>query len=715
MNALRPAALSLLITLSLGAPCAAANATESGAVPAQQQPGGMLTGPLNMHSAPVAGSTVPTPEALPITRGIDAKNFDSGVSACSDFFAHANGGWLKANPIPADQTSWGTFTLLQEQNIQRLHDLLEAAQAAEHPKGSDTQLVGDFYASALSKERADELSAQPIWPLLAEVAKVETPEQLVEYIRRAHQNGDELLFAVDVESDFKQPTRTFLYVSQGGLGLPDRDYYLRTDQDSLDLMEIYEAHVSRVLQLAGVSKMMAQAAAESVRTIETRLAQASLTRVEQRETANQYAPTTPAAANKLTPGWDWTAYFDTLGLSKVERFSLTSPAFFKEVNAMLTEIPMEQWRDYLNWNLVRRYSPYLGEGFVDADFMFYQSKLRGQQTQRERWKTMVDVTSDQLGEPLGKLYVAEYFPPEAKAQALELIGDLKTALRGRLEKLDWMSDATRKQALEKLASFTPKIGYPDQWYDYSSLEIKPDDLVGNLRRIAAFERKRELARLGKPTDRLQWGMSPQTINAYYNPLLNEIVFPAAILQPPLFDVDADPALNYGGIGAVIGHEMVHGFDDQGSQYDAKGQLRDWWTPTDRKRFNERTAKLVEQYNGYKLEGLNVNGQLTLGENIADLGGVTVAYDALLTRLQRTPVDAIDDLTQSQRFFLSWAQGWRRAMRPEAVKLRLRTDPHSPAEFRTNGPLANIPAFAEAFACKPGDPMVRSSKERVAIW
>jgi putative endopeptidase len=666
--------------------------------------------------APAAKGASPAAVVAPVqTRGINPENFDTKVEACDDFFAYSNGGWLKKNPIPADQTSWGTWGLLQEQNNQQLHTLVDEASQGEREPGSNRQLVGDFYAAALNVERAKQLGAEPIWPLLAEVMALKTPEDVLSYIIKEHKEGRTVVFGVSVNPDFKNPKQTYMFVGQGGLGLPDRDYYLRTDTDSLALLETYEAHISRVMQLAGESKMLSQAAAEHVRDIETRLAKASLSRVERREPKNQYVPTTIEAANKITPKLDWSRYFKTLGLADVPTFSFTSQPFFAEFDRMLTDVPMESWRDYLRWQIVRTYSPYLSEGFVDADFMFYQGKLRGQQSQRERWKRMVELTSENLGQPLGQLYVAKYFPPEAKVKALEMIGDLKTALHARLEKLDWMGEETRKQALQKFASFTAKIGYPDQWHDYSSLQIKPDDLIGNLRRVAAFEQARELAKYGKPTDLVEWGMSPQTINAYYNPLQNEIVFPAAILQPPFFDADADPAVNYGAMGAVIGHELMHGYDDQGSKYDAQGRLRDWWTDTDRKNFSARTAKLVEQYNGYEVEGLNVNGQLTLGENIADLGGVTVALDALKTRLAREPLDQIDGLSQEQRFFLSWSQVWRRSMRAEAAKLQVRTDPHSPARFRSNGPLSNVPAFAAAFECKAGDPMVNGGAKRVVIW
>ncbi len=665
--------------------------------------------------APAATEAAPPADPYPLTRGIDRANFNEEIAACDDFFAYSNDGWISRNPIPPDQTGWGTWVLLQERNAVQLRELMEAAKGSAAATGSPQRQVGDFYAAASDAALAKSLGAEPIWPLLAKVDALDSTEALLTYIAQSHREGQFVGFSVGVNPDFKDPSKTFLYVVQGGLGLPDRDDYARTDSATTNLRWLYRGHISRTLELAGLSKIGAATVADSVIAIETRLANASLPRVALREPGNRYAPISLDKAQKLTPAINWSHYFQTLGLDQVESFSLPSSGFFQEFDRMLGEVPLAQWQDYLRWHIVRTSAPYLSEGFVESDFLFYESRLRGRTQQRDRWKRAVEVTSQSLGEPVGELYVAKHFPPESKAAALELIGDLRAALKERLEKLDWMSPQTRKRALEKLATFTPKIGYPDQWRDYSGLEIKPDDLIGNLRRAAAFEQARQLAKLGKPTDRSEWRMSPQTINAYYNALQNEIVFPAAILQPPFFDPEADAAVNYGAIGAVIGHELLHGFDDKGSQYDQLGRWDNWWTKQDRKLFDERTAKLAKQYDAYVVEGLNVNGQLTLGENIADLGGVTVAFDALQRRLERDPAQDIDGLTANQRFFLAWSQIWRRHLSKAAAQLQSRTDPHSPPRHRVNGPLLNVPEFAKAFSCKAGDAMVADKKTRVVIW
>jgi len=670
--------------------------------------------PVNAQApAPAAPAEVADP--YPLTRGIDRSNFNEDIAACDDFFGYSNGGWIARNPIPKDQTGWGTWVLLQERNGVQLRALMDEAAASSAAAGSAQRKVGDFYATAADEALADSLGAEPIWPLLAKVDAIETTESLLAYIAQAHREGQMVGFGVSVNPDFKDPSKTFLYIVQGGLGLPDRDDYLRTDTASTNLRWLYRGHISRALELAGLSKIGAATAADSVVEIETRLATASLPRVALREPGNRYAPTTVDKAKKLTPAIDWSRYFAGLGLEEVDRFSLPSVEFFKEFDRMLAEMTISQWRDYLRWHIVRTSSPYLSVGFVESDFQFYETRLRGREQQRERWKRAVEITSQSLGEPVGELYVERYFPPESKAAAMELIGDLRAALKARLETLEWMSPKTRTRALEKLATFTPKIGYPDQWRDYSGLEIKPKDLIGNLRRAAAFEQARQLAKLGQPTDRSEWRMSPQTINAYYNALQNEIVFPAAILQPPFFDPQADAAINYGGIGAVIGHELLHGFDDKGSQYDSLGHWENWWTTQDRKLFDERTAKLAKQYDAYVVEGLNVNGKLTLGENIADLGGITVAFDALQRRLEREPAKDIDGLSPNMRFFLSWSQIWRSHLQPQAAQLQVRTGPHSPPRYRVNGPLLNVPEFAKAFNCKPGDAMAADKKARVVIW
>lgn len=692
---LRTTLLATALTLALGA-CATQPRTASKAV--------ALTGI----------------DALPLTRGIDPANFDPTVAPCTDFFRHANGGWLQRNPIPDDQSSWGSFGILQERNVYQLRALMERAERGEIDSDSDTarasaRMVGDFYASALDEERIDALGAQPLQPLLDEIAAITDHAGLWRYLASTHRQGRSALFGVGVAPDFLEPTMNYLYLSQGGLGMPDRDDYLGSDQRSQEQLQAYRNTIAELMQLAGHSPEQAELLSQRVLELETRLAEASLTRVQRRDPKTQYAPISVADLVQLTPNLDWPVYFEHLGLTGVEQLSVGSRDFFLTINTLWADLPIGHWQDYLRWHLVRSAAPHLSRAFVDAEFNFYQGRLRGQQSQREHWKRVVAQTSASLGEPVGALYVAEHFPPQTKALALDMIGDLKAALKLRLQALDWMGEETRIEALRKFASFTAKIGYPDQWRDYTGLNIVRGDHFGNLRRIAAFDQARQLARFGQPVDRSEWRISPQIVNAYYSPLQNEIVFPAAILQPPFFDPQIDPAVNYGAMGAVIGHELLHGFDDRGSQYDADGRLRNWWTEQDRERFTARTNELVKQYSAYRIEGAEVNGQLTLGENIADLGGLTVAYDALQARLQRAPVGPIDGLSQEQRFFLSWAQVWRRNMRPQALALMVRTDSHSPAPFRTNGPVKNMPSFSAAYDCQPDDPMVRDGESRIAIW
>ncbi len=639
-------------------------------------------------------------------------NFDLSVQACTDFYNYTNGGWLAANPVPADQTSWGSFNVLADRINLDLRAILESAGANNAAAGNE-KMVGDYYSSAMDEAKIEELAAKPIAADLARVAALKKTSDITRYIREEQARGG-VLFNFYDSGDFKNPEIVIGYAGQGGLGLPDRDYYLREDADSQKLLSQYQAHIAMMFVLSGRPALAANKAASNIVAFETRLAKASLTRVEQRDPAKQYRLVSVAQANKETPNLNWGLMFDALNI-KVEKFSMTSPAFFAEVNKMLVDTDASVWRDYFSWGTLHSSATFLSKSFADENFNFYSRTLRGAKEQRPRWKLMVDNTSNFLDEPLGQIYVAKHFPPEAKAQALELIMDLRGALKARLENLDWMSAETKKQALEKLATFTPKIGFPDKWRDFSSVVIKRDDFYGNAERIGEFSRRFSLNKIGKPTDHSEWGMSPQTVNAYYNPQLNEIVFPAAILQPPFFDPKADKALNYGGIGSVIGHELLHGFDDQGSQFDAKGAQRNWWTPEDRTKFDARTAKLEAQAGRTKVVGLPINGKLTMGENIADLGGTTVAYDALQLALKRSPDPVIDGYTPEQRFYLNWAQVWRRNVVPESLKLLINTDPHSPSIFRTNGPLTNTPNFAKAFNCKAGDPMVADDASRVVIW
>lgn len=647
---------------------------------------------------------------------LDTSNFDLKTSACQDFYQHANGGWIKNNPIPAAYSSWGVFNEIEERNILVLKKILEEAAATSQPTGSNAQKLGDFYASAMDEAAIEKAGIEPIRADLKRIEKLKTAADIQQLIIEWHAQGIGTLFRFGVEADLKNSKQNLAYAGQGGLGLPERDYYTRDDKESAALRDKYAAHIARMLELGGSSAKQVRKDAAAVMKLETRLAKASLSRVELRDPAKNYNLVSIDAANKLTPNFNWKQLFAAIDREDVTQFSQSQPLFFAEMDKTLTDTPIKDWQAYLRWKLIKQAAPHLSKAFVDADFEFSGKTLNGTQELRPRWKRMIDQVNANIGEALGQEFVAEVFPSEAKAQALELVQNLQKALKARIEKLDWMSAETKQQALAKFATFTPKIGYPDQWRDYSALTIKRGNHLDNLRAGAAFEARRQFAEIDKPVDRNEWGMLPQQVNAYYNPLMNEIAFPAAILQPPFFDPDADAALNYGAIGAVIGHELMHGYDDKGSQFDAEGNLNSWWTAEDRKRFEERTDKLVAQFGEFAaIDDLHVNGKLTLGENIADLGGLLVAFDAFHMATANQPVTTIDGLTPDQRFFHAWARGWRRQHTDENLKLRVNTDVHAPAKFRVLGPFANLEAFHAAFGCESADPMVRVPKHRVAIW
>jgi len=505
------------------------------------------------------------------------------------------------------------------------------------------------------------------------------------------------------------------YAFQGGLGLPDPEYYTRAENKPK--LDAYQAHIAKTLELAGVAADAAAAQARDVIAFETRLAKVSKTSTElSRKVELAYNPVSLEQADQLTPNWSWSEFFKSQGVAAPQMFSLAIPAFHQEVSKMLADTAPAAWQAYLRFHTIDSASPYLSKPFVDENFAFWNQTLRGQKEIRPRWKRVLATLNGQAGETLGQLYVKTTFSPEAKAQMEALVGNLRTALKARIEKLDWMSPQTKQKALAKWETFTPKIGYPDKWRDWTGLNTSRDSYLGNVLAAQQFNYRFDLSKIGKPVDRTEWGMTPQTINAYYNPQQNEIVFPAAILQPPFFDPKADPAMNYGGIGAVIGHEMTHGYDDQGAKFGPKGNFENWWTQADEQGFKSRTGKLVEQFNGYTTaDGGKVRGDLTLGENIADLGGLNTAYDAMKVAEQGKPDPKVDGLTQDQRFFLNWATVWRRNFTPEELAVRLKTDPHAPANFRAIGAPSNMPAFAQAFDCKPGDAMVRTGEQQVVIW
>ena len=670
---------------------------------------------------PAATAAKPAQAAteLPPLAGFNVADLDTSKNACVNLADFVNSKWLAANPVPSDKTSWGSFEMLDERSVAASKGIAEAAAANTSATGIE-KLVGDLYASGMDTAKVEAAGIAPMQPMLDRIAALKTPADIAQYLRDEFAAGRGEVFAFGAEADFKNSSQKIGYAFQGGLSLPEKAYYLEDGPDGKykAIREAFVQHVSKQLQNAGVAAADAGTQAKDVLAFETRLAKASLSPIELRNPENQYHYVTIADADKASPNFKWSEFFKANGV-QADGFSLSQPKFFAEFDKMLVDVPLAQWQAYLRINAIDGMAPYLADKFNDERFDFYSRTLRGQKDQKPRWKRVMDTVENTAGEALGQLYVKQYFPAESKAAMETLVGNLSQALKARIEGLEWMSPETKAKAMDKWASFTPKIGYPDKWRSWEGLATSRDGYVQNVLAAAKFNHAYQMAKIGKPVDRSEWGMSPQTVNAYYNPLMNEIVFPAAILQPPFFDLKADPALNYGGIGAVIGHEMLHGYDDQGSQFDATGNFNNWWTKADRDGFESRTAKLVKQFDDYvAIDGLHVKGQLTLGENIADLGGLNVAWDAYQKALAdagKSGDDKIDGYTENQRFFMNWATVWRRAFTPDELKVRLNTDPHAPANFRAIGAPSNMPAFATAFGCKAGDPMVRADDQRVVIW
>ena len=663
-----------------------------------------------------AASDAKAASAASSAKPIDPANLDTTCAACTDFFQFANGGWLKRTTIPAAYPGWGSFTELYDRNNDALRVILDAAAHGKAPAASPTAKVGTFYASCTDSAAVQKLGARPIAGERARIASVKTRSQLEAEIARLQGRGVNVAFSFGSTQDPKNSTRVVADAAQGGLGLPDRDYYTKTDSASAALRDAYVDHIARTFELLGQPSAAARESARRVMSLEMRLANAQMTLVEQRD-PNKVTHIMPVAAlQQSTPGFNWKAYLTRRNLAVIKDLNVQQPAYFVALDRALAEVPLVDWRTYLEWHLAQTYSPYLSAKFVNEDFSFARA-LTGAAEMQPRWKRCLQYTDNALGEALGQLYVEKHFTPAAKARAQEMVANLVAAMHDRIEGLGWMSDSTRQQALVKLAAFQKKIGYPEKWRDYSALPVRRSAFASNVLAANVFEARRRLAKVGKPVDRGEWTMTPPTVNAYYNPFQNEIVFPAGIMQPPFFDPDADDAVNYGGMGAVIGHEISHGFDDQGRQFDAQGNLRDWWTKQDAEGFTTRAKLVVDQFDGFvAVDSLHVNGQLTLGENLADLAGLTIAYAAFEKSLEGKPRPAnIDGFTPEQRFFLGWAQIWRELSRPEYARLLVSTDPHAPGRFRTNGPLSNMPEFAKAWGCKTGDPMVRGDSVRAQIW
>ncbi|GAA0720781.1 M13 family metallopeptidase [Dokdonella soli] len=648
----------------------------------------------------------------------DVNELDKKISPCADFNGFVNAKWVAANPIPADRTRWGAFDQLREHSLQTQRDIAEAAarDASKAKAGSVEQKIGWFYRSGMAEGTVEKAAYSPIKAELAKIDALKSSADIAGYINDSFSRGQNGLFSMSAGADFKNSKIQIAYAFQGGLGLPTSEYYSKPDY--AELRTAYQAHIAKVLELTGTNAADAKKDAEQVLAFETRLAKASLVPVELRKPENQYHFVSLADADKATPNFSWTKFFAAQKANIQGGFSLSQPTFFAEIDKMLADVPAAQWRTYLRFHAIDSASPYLSKPFAEEHFAFNGKTLNGQKQQEPRWKRVLGAVNETMGMALGELYVAKAFPPESKQRAMELVNNVSAALKVRIEKLDWMSDATKQKAIEKWSTFLPKIGYPDKWRDWAGVTITPDNYYGNVLAATQFDYDYEIAKIGKPTDRLEWGMTPQTVNAYYNPTDNTINFPAAILQPPFFDAKADDAINYGGIGAVIGHEATHGYDDEGSQFDAQGNNANWWTKDDREKFEARTAKLVAQFNDYEpLPGKHVNGQLTLGENIADLGGINVSYDALQMALKKNPAEnkQIDGYTPDQRFFMNFARIWRGSILPKRQEVLLNADPHSPTQYRAIGAPSNMPAFAESFSCKAGDAMVRNEAKQVKIW
>lgn len=660
-----------------------------------------------------AAAVEPTSQAS----GIDLEYVDGTVRPQDDFFRYFNGKWLATTEIPADRSSSGSFLKVYEETQSQLRTIVEAAAQDAHAiPGSDAQKIGDFYTSFMDDKALDRLGLKPLAGELAGIAALKDKRQIPALIAHLNQLRVNTAYRLAIHQDARDSTKYIVDLEQSGLGMPDRDYYLKRGDAKLSATRAkYQTHIGNMLKLAGDPH--AAADARQVLALETGLAKVQWTKVENRDPVKTYNKVELTRLDGLAPGYPWKAYLDAAGVSgKADYVIVSQPSYFSGFNRVLEKMPLSAWKAYLEFHLLSSYAPFLSKPFVDESFSFNGAVLRGIPQNLPRWKRGVVMLDGLIGEIVGKLYVARYFPPEQKARMEALVQNLLAAYRQSIGELDWMSPQTKREALQKLAKFTPKIGYPNKWRDYSALQIVRDDLVGDVMRARIYEYQYQLAKLGKPIDREEWGMTPQTVNAYYNPELNEIVFPAAILQPPFFDPSAEEASNYGAIGAVIGHEISHGFDDQGSQYDGDGNLRDWWTKEDHKNFAAKTRMLVEQYNAFSpVPGYHVNGELTLGENIADNSGLAIAYKAYHLSLGGKEAPVIDGLTGDQRLYMGFAQVWRSKTREAQAIAWLKSDPHSPARFRTDGTLANQPAFYRAFGVKEGDRMYLPPERRVIIW
>ena len=649
-----------------------------------------------------------------LTSGILFENMDTTVRPGDNFQRYINGQWIRSTEIPADKSSYGVAYIVHEEAEENVKNIIEESSSGNFPEGSDEQKVGGLFNSFMNTALRNERGVNPLKEELAKVDAIKNYDDLAGYFAYANKYNYNTPFGLFVYQDFKNPTVYTIYIWQSGLGLPDREYYLKTDDRSKEIRTKYQDHIARMFELANLPN--GNEVARRVLDLETKLAQKQMPKEQTRDLAGNYNMLPVAELKQMVPKFNWDIFLKEAGMQSQDSIGVLMLDYTKSMNQIIQSTPMERWKEYLKWSVIDANASNLNEAMDQQNFEFYSKELRGTQEQRPMWRRAVSVVNNHLGEIVGKVYVKKHFPDEAKQRMDTLVANLLKAYEASIKELDWMSDETKAQALDKLSKFRPKIGYPDKWRDYASLEIKGDDYFSNVKNANLFEYNRNLAKLGQPIDKDEWGMTPQTVNAYYNPTLNEIVFPAAILQPPFFNLDAEDAINYGAIGAVIGHEIGHGFDDTGSTFDGDGAIRNWWTESDLEEFKKRTGALVAQYDEFEvLPGLNVNGEFTLGENIGDLGGLSIALRAYKMSLKGKEAPVLDGFTGEQRVFIGYAQAWRGKSRKEALRVQVNTDPHSPGDFRVNGVVRNVPAFYQAFNVKPTDSLYLPPDQRVKIW
>ena len=648
---------------------------------------------------------------------INLSNMDTTVNPGDNFYQYVNANWLKNNPVPEDKSYYGAFTELRDKSIEDQKKMINKLIKQKNKEGTNAQKIADFYSLGMDTNKINELGIKPLQKELDAIESIKTTDNLIDGIAHLHSIGISAAYNFDAEQDLKNSEMVITWLDQGGLGLPDRDYYLEDTNRSKEIRKEYVKHIVKMFQLIGLNKDIATQNSLAIMDIETSMARASMSRLKRRNPNNLDHKMTMKELTDLTPNLNWKRYFSQIGLEKIDELNIASPKFISEINNMISEVSIDDWKIYLQWNLINRAANYLNSEIENEDFAFYGKVLSGQDKMKPRWERVLNSTNRAMGFAVGELYVEKYFPPESKERMLKLVMNLKEVLGERIQDLDWMEEKTKEKALEKLGKFNVKIGYPDKWRDYSKLAIENDSYVKNYLRANEFEFNRQLNKIGKPVDKDKWGMYPQTVNAYYHPLLNEIVFPAAILQPPFFYKDADDAVNYGAIGVVIGHEMTHGYDDSGRKFDSNGNLNDWWTKQDAEKFNKRTQVVVEQFNKFTvLDSFNVSGELTLGENLADYGGLTISFNAFMKTFDnKEKPGKIDGFTPEQRFFLSYAKVWRNNIRDKLAQRLIKEDVHSPGKYRVNGGVANIDAWYEAFNIQPEDELYVKKENRLSIW